>query len=261
MNQDGEKQTADFRSFLQEELLRRCRKNPGYSLRSFARVLKIDASSLSQMIRGKRKLSISTIERLSQNLNLEPHQISQFKLKGDSLKRKVLKELSTDAFNIIADWYHHALLELPRMKDFEPNPKWAARVLGTTVTEIHMALERLQRVGLLRIEKDQSWTVLSPNNTGVTNMDSTSIARRQLQSQVLSMAIRALDENSIEERKNVSVTFAMNSRLLPKAKKRIDHFRQDLCAALDEGGPYDQVYHLAIALYPVTRSFGKDTSL
>src|ERR1700722_13528593 len=40
----------DFRKFLQQELARRCAKNPGYSLRAFATSLQINPSTLSHIL-------------------------------------------------------------------------------------------------------------------------------------------------------------------------------------------------------------------
>jgi transcriptional regulator with XRE-family HTH domain len=46
-----------FRTVLQTERERRRAVNPRYSLRSFARDLSVDHSTLSQILRGKRRLT------------------------------------------------------------------------------------------------------------------------------------------------------------------------------------------------------------
>jgi uncharacterized protein (TIGR02147 family) len=61
--------------------------------------------------------------------------------------------LGLDAFHLIADWYHYAILELCTCEDFEPRAEWVAERLGITANETELALERLQRLGLLEITK------------------------------------------------------------------------------------------------------------
>ncbi|MDO9180986.1 MAG: helix-turn-helix domain-containing protein, partial [Bacteriovorax sp.] len=65
----------DFKSFLQEELLKRCRKNPSYSLRSFAKYLGIGHSALTEMLNGKRSITKKSIEKLGLTLSLNMTEI------------------------------------------------------------------------------------------------------------------------------------------------------------------------------------------
>ena len=46
----------DYREILKNELIERKRNNPSYSLRSFARSLKISPTTLSCVLKGKRGL-------------------------------------------------------------------------------------------------------------------------------------------------------------------------------------------------------------
>ena len=45
----------DFRLYLQNEFVRRANKNPSYSLRSFARSLEVNDSTLSKLLSGKNE--------------------------------------------------------------------------------------------------------------------------------------------------------------------------------------------------------------
>jgi predicted enzyme related to lactoylglutathione lyase len=48
----GETTDGGFRELLQRELAKRCAENPQFSLRAFAKALRIDHSTLSQILRG-----------------------------------------------------------------------------------------------------------------------------------------------------------------------------------------------------------------
>src|SRR5262245_57459511 len=111
----------DFRLFLQNELIRRCKKNPGYSLRAFAKGLEMDFSTLSKLLKGQRPIGKLVIKRLSSKLGLDPKVTGQF-LSNQNSDVQVAgdyQQISLDSFNIIADWYHYAILELMRLDKFE----------------------------------------------------------------------------------------------------------------------------------------------
>ena len=88
--------TGKFRKKLQNELLLRLKKNSNYSIRAFAKALEIESSSLSQIINGKRPLTLKMCQRLGKRLGLSPDEInfltdqkveSDKKIKAPSLER------------------------------------------------------------------------------------------------------------------------------------------------------------------------------
>jgi transcriptional regulator with XRE-family HTH domain len=90
-----------FRQFLQEELASRCVRNPRYSLRAFARYLRLDHSTLSQLLRGRRRFTARTVERIGTRLSLAPAVITQFveleRTPPESWAARELRQLSRDA--------------------------------------------------------------------------------------------------------------------------------------------------------------------
>jgi uncharacterized protein (TIGR02147 family) len=255
-----EKKERDFRLFLQSELARRCESNERYSLRAYARSLRIAPSALSAILNGKRPITRNMKLRLGLGLGLSPKDVGYFqesKAEGASPKGPAqtleFQQIALDAYAVIADWYHYAILELSHLESFQPDPKWIAKSLGITKSEVNIAVERLQRVGLLKIESG-SWIDTTPNGHA-TNIrgDLTSAASRKLQRQILEKSIRALDEVPIAIRNHTSMTMAINPDDLPEAKERITNFRHNLCSFLERNGKPTQVYQLAIAFYPVTQ--------
>ena len=57
--------------FLRKELRRRQKKNKSYSVRAFAKSLKVDASTLSKILAGSRKLSYSMAKKITKSLNID----------------------------------------------------------------------------------------------------------------------------------------------------------------------------------------------
>ncbi len=247
----------DFRIFLQSELIRRCKANPLYSLRAFARTLDIEPSFLSKILKGKRSVTESMLFHCASRLNLDSKDIFRFRNlnKVDSPKSKLgmnYQQLAYDHFQVISDWYHYAILELVTVKKFKPSTVWIARVLGISQAEAQAAVERLFKLGYLREAENKSWVNASGNNTTIGNKF-TAIALKKMQKQILEKATIALDETPYDRRSQSAMTMAIDPSLLPKAKKRIVTFQRKLCKFLQNQGPKKEVYHMSISLYPVSQ--------
>lgn len=251
----------DFRLYLQDELLRRCQKNPHYSLRAFAKALSIGPSALSDILNKKRSLTEAMKMRLGLALGLNAKDLLMYKSNSktrpkhltDSVDRKEFQQITLDTYAIISDWYHYAILELIRVKNFKTDIKWIAQVLGITKSEANIAVERLQRVGLLDITECGKWVDCSANGLATNiNGNVTSAASKKLQRQILEKSIQALAEVPIEKRNHTSGTFAMNPEDLPIAIEQIKKFRRKLGLLLESNPVTKQVYQLSISLYPVT---------
>lgn len=254
-----QKEAQDFRLFLQNELVRRCKANPRYSLRAFAKSLRMESSALSKILSGRRSVSPSMLLKLSQNLGLSPLEVAPFKSqiveKRGKKKQEVVQhefqQLTLDHFQVIADWYHFAILELTTTQHFQGDNRWIARKLGVSVMEVNAAVERLQRLGYLEIGPKGEWIDRSGDLTTVGN-EFTAIAFRKLQAQILQGALKAMEEVPLELRDQSAMTMAIDSRLLPEAKKKIKRFRRELCSLLQKSKYRDEVYQLGVSFYPVT---------
>lgn len=251
-----------YKAWLQQEFVRRCRMNPNYSIRAFANFLKTDSSSLTQILRGTRNASVKMIERFADLLEASPEirlvivadakkkQRRKFALPPQSEPESYL-QLQEDIFNMMADWYHYAILELSKIPGFDPSPRWIAVKLGLSTTEARIAIERLQRLSLLVKEngKLKASTDLVTNAGGLP----TSEAMRSLQRQVLQKALRSIEETPPERKDITSMTMAIDERKLPEARTMIKEFRRRLCDFVEDGVP-SAVFNLGIQLYPLTET-------
>jgi transcriptional regulator with XRE-family HTH domain len=248
-----------MRLYLQSELLRRCEKNPGYSLRSFARALQISPSSLSRILKGERPISQTTKKRFIPLLGLSPDEAEALSIQEVRPNPKLpqgevlqMRQLSHDTFASISDWYHYAILELTQLKSFQPKAQWIASALGVTVSEVNAAVERLLRLGLLKFTEGGEWLISGGSHTNVGN-EVLASAHRKLQKQVLEMALKAVEEVPIQQRDQSSMTMAVSARRLAEAIEKITVFRRELCAFLEQDDERDEVYQLSISLYPLTQ--------
>jgi uncharacterized protein (TIGR02147 family) len=249
--------SADFRLWLQAELTQRCQKNPRYSLRAFSRLLDMDASSISQIRSGKRKVSTKVIENICESLSAPPIQkkifLQNLNRKQPLLKKsKILYELiEQDTFACISDWYHFAILEMTNLKIFQNSVSWISKRLGITETEVKIALDRLKRLKLIE-EKNST---LIRKKFFLTNFSPgiTSAAHKKLQRQLIQKALDAIDTCRQEEKDITSMTMSIDVTKLPEARKIITDFRRKMSDFLEEGNR-NSVYQLTVQLYPLTKN-------
>ncbi len=62
------------------------------------------------------------------------------------------EQIALDAYAVICDWYHYAILELIKVEAFRPDISYVARTLGISQTEAHIAVERLRRMAFWKFE-------------------------------------------------------------------------------------------------------------
>jgi transcriptional regulator with XRE-family HTH domain len=133
-----------FDALLCNEFERRRRSNRRYSLRSFARALGIDHSTLSQLLRGKRRVTPAILRTLGNRLSLAPAHIDE------------LCALETDAL----------VLGALARSDFRPNARWLAIRLGISIDDINIALQHLLRTGAMAMTARDTWQQLKEVSFG-----------------------------------------------------------------------------------------------
>lgn len=243
---------------LNDEFLRRCRKNKSYTLSAFARSLKVDTSTLSKIMKGLRTPGKRAVVALATKLKLDAETIARLAdPKKAAQTQASYQQISLDHFHIIADWYHYAILELMVLRDFEPDLAWIAKALKISSTEAREAVERLTRVGILEIKPDGRWVDHSGGYSTTTGSEFTAAAFRQLQHQVLGQAIVALENVPFEKRSQTSMTMAIDPARLPEARELIKQFRRRLNRLVGGSGrKRSEVYQLSVSLFPVTQIKG-----
>ncbi len=238
---------------------RRCAKNPQYSLRAFAKFLAVDHATVSQLLRGKRALTARTILKLGTRLGLDRPALDRYAAHealwgqdtGAEATLGEVRQLTSDAANVIADWYHYAILELTRLDDFRPETRWIARVLGITPDEVNLALSRLARLGLLEMVERDRWVDRSGDTT-TTLAEFSQAAVERLSEQVRRLMVSAMAAVPPGHCEHSTTTLAIDTARLPGVLERIARFRRELAALLEQDATRDDVYQLEINFYPVT---------
>ena len=125
-----------FRAVLTAELDRRRTANPRYSLRSFARDLAVDHSTLSQILRGKRRITGRNVRALGRRLRLAAPQIAE------------LCAIENEA----------AVLATLGRPNFKADSRWVATMAGIPIDEVNVTLQRLLRKRIVTM-KEARWEI------------------------------------------------------------------------------------------------------
>jgi uncharacterized protein (TIGR02147 family) len=249
------KTEPSVRHILQEELVKRCRTNPAYSLRAFARSLRINHAALSQIINGKRPVSKKMLQRLAEALSLRPQEIESLQAQKTATQSKKYLQLEADVFAVIADWYHFAILELMNVRGFRADALWIGRKLGVSTAEIKTALARLEKLKFIEIDRQGRLRSRVLDGTEQIHGRHSTTAKRLLQHQILRMSMIALNEISPEERSHSSVIMAIDSSKIESARAIITKFRKEMDEFLSDPKQTnrDAVYALHVGLFPVSK--------
>ncbi len=260
------KPTPLYIEILKEELARRARLNPQYSLRSFAKQIGIDASLLSKILKNQRKLTAENAKKIIKKCQMNTADKKLFwsslvqdreQTFGiyDELSDELVNEpksihenlLPNETFQLISDPQHYILTELTRTKGFKSEIPWIAKKLNLSTANTRDTIDRLLKVGM--ITKDGNTYVRTPGRFTTADKTISDSALKHHQRKILEGAIRAMDEVPLERRTQNSMTVAINPKKIPIAKQMIQDFINQLTNVM-ESGPLEEVYQVSISLFP-----------
>ncbi|KYG68816.1 hypothetical protein AZI87_06195 [Bdellovibrio bacteriovorus] len=240
--------------FLLNEYQRRRSSSPELTNAQFARILGIPSSRLSDYINGRRIMTQAVGRQVIKGLGMADTDFEHLKNLIEFDKRKVKTllpegQLKEDEFGVICDWYHFAILALVPVKTFQPNANWIADRLNIPLEVASAAIDRLCRLGLLIVE-DGKFTVTKKQLETTHNIPSESLRRSHKQS--ITQVLDNMDRIPLDLRDVTSITFPMNRKKIPEAKRLIRNFRRKMATLMTQG-PKTDVYNLNVQLFPVTK--------
>jgi len=268
--------TYNYRSFLKEELVRRSKRNPKFSLRSLARMLGVSPSLISEVLSGKRNLTedlatllcsklgfkdlerdfFVTLVRVERAKNVQVKTILLRKLEQIAPEGMKPRDLSVDQFIVVSDWYHFAVLRLLDIKDFNFTVANAAKVLGVRAMEIELALERMERLELVEKQGPGRYRKID----SLIRVQSTvpNEALRKYHSQLLQKTIEALTQQGPHERYTSTQNIALSSDQLKAAEKIFDSCLDELVKLSESRKSGAEVYHAGIHMIRLSNRKGSN---
>ena len=148
-------QVLEFRDGLEREFDARRQKNPRYSLRAFATFLGTDHSTLSQILKGSRRVPAASIRSWARKLGMSREEAAVYVASehvpdaATATRQGQLLHWTGEARSIVTETAHWEIVRLSRMKTFRADCRWIAQQIGAEVDDVNMAFSRLLRLGLL----------------------------------------------------------------------------------------------------------------
>ena len=254
------------RDVLKGVLLERIHGNPRYSLRAFARQLKLSHSYLSQVLSGQRGLSATQAFQIAKVLNFDEARTKDFVFGvGSDQNQKISRSSNTqnercensnlvlemDRFRAVSEWYHGAIVELTEVEGFKPTYRFIASRLGISAKQAKEAVSRLIRLGVL---KSEDGNYVKTHNHIFVPTTHAELAIRKFHEQAMDKAKVAMTQTSKNDfvlRDITGMTLAINPKNIPEAKRKLAAFRKSMRNCLSKG-PATEVYQMNIQLFPVS---------
>jgi transcriptional regulator with XRE-family HTH domain len=133
-----------FRVLLQTEFDRRRAANRRYSLRAFARALAIDHSALSQILRGRRRVTPRSVRAIGARLALDAPAVAEH----------------------CAAENESAILDAIGRPNFRADSRWLSTMSGVPLDQVNVTLQRLLRKGRLIMQSRDKWIRLEEKPRG-----------------------------------------------------------------------------------------------
>lgn len=243
------------RRFIKARFEDKLRANPRYSLRAFANFLKIDPSTLSQLMSGKRPLSKKYINKFADCFDFSEEQFIEVCTGKKKILKNKFNDLSIDMFTSISDWHHDAILELTHLKNFKSDIKWVAEKLGINYNQAKLAIDRLLKLELLEMNPDGSWTDANKNNLVSFDKKTTNTALKKYQKQLLDLSKKSIDEDRRgESRDHTSFIFSMDKSILNEVHKKIKDFEVQLINFVDANSKnVNHIQALQFSSFPILK--------
>jgi uncharacterized protein (TIGR02147 family) len=265
----------DYRDLLREKLNKRISLNAKYSLRAFARDLKISPGQLSLVLTGQKGISAEKAAQVFSAVGLDSEERKSYLLQvlkehARSSKKRAHAEaqlraidsgknlrLTQDAFEIISEWYHFAILQCLSLQEIRKctttaqQMKFISARLKLQDIQVKTAIERLLRLELIET-KSQRFRVC--RDTVIAAAGVPSAALRQFHTQILKKAIVAIENQTIEERYSDTVVLPILMQDFPEIRKDIARFQNNLMKKYGRvvQGDADQVYSLTQQFFKLT---------
>jgi uncharacterized protein (TIGR02147 family) len=262
-----------YRSQLQDRFDQRKAARPAYSLRAFARDLGYGAPQLSRVINGKQHLSLATARSIADRLfdserereyfvaqvefeaaqNEKAREAAQVKLERiqDREFGQETVMLAPEDFLVISDWYHVPILYLTGLQGAPATIAGIAKYLGIGKAETGQAVERMERLKLLR--KEGAGWVHTHARLCVPSGKASGAVRKYHKS-MIEKALSSVEGQDVERRYLSARTIGIAPKDLPKFRALVDDFLARASVLATENDHRTKLYQFNVQMFDLDAS-------
>lgn len=264
---------TDYRKFLHDWCEEQRERSKVFSYRNFARKGGISSSGfLKSVMDGSRNLTKEAIGKFVKAMDLDGEEATFFEdlvlfnqaethaEKNHHYKRMMscrrfldAHKLEHDSFDYFSKWYYTAIREMIVLPDFVEDHEWIASRLNPSVSEkeVAHAIETLISLGLA--ERDESGKLRMSQQKLVTDDEISSVNITNFHRSMIRQAEESLSTFKAADRHVGSITVAMKREKFDEVKKRLNEFRKELWALLEDTEGAEEVYQINFQLFGLTK--------
>jgi uncharacterized protein (TIGR02147 family) len=232
--------------------------NNSFSMRAFSKRIGVSSGALTEIFQNKRRVTITTAKKILSNLNYSPIEIEDFfQAKKHNNKKRDFKDLTIDQYEVLSNWQYLALLNLLELPEGDHSAEALAIRLGLPTKKIQEYLERLLKLEMIEGEGERYKRTFVRYQT---SEDISNSAIKKYHRETLALSEVALREIEPELRDFSSIVIKMNLKNIKKIKKLIREFQDEVSELVENDSPED-ICHLNVHLYPVTKNNKKINNL
>jgi uncharacterized protein (TIGR02147 family) len=229
-------------------------RNPKYSLRALARDIGIPPGRLSEVMAGKRNMTLlmaQKLVRLNKLQNDEKNKIFELIKSQNKLRSKKITDrnlLSAEEFSKVCHWHYYALMCLIDSKTAENNIGYFAEKLNLNPAKIKEMLQTMESAKLIKFD-GQKYQTLKSSTT--TSQDSLNRAIQNFHREMVYFHLSQVENVSTEFRDLQSLIIPFAVKNVPKAKKMLRNFIDEFEKKFGTSTGSD-VFGLSFQLTPLT---------
>ncbi|MDD4973677.1 MAG: TIGR02147 family protein [Bacteriovorax sp.] len=230
------------------------KRNPRFSIRAFSKKLNVSSSALSEILRGKRKISLKKAIQYAEILNIEPKKIKQLREafeKSGSLEQlkpsqNPLKEIviTPDRFHVMSDRKFFSVLAMLRSKN--KSPESISEKLGLKINEVKSALDELVKTGVLKKNGNEYSEEERVVFRTSENFPLELMKKRRLQNNI---AAKKAIESNVNGECGYFATVSLDKSKLDEIGPIVEDFMKRLSLFLRKSGSED-VFEINLDIFP-----------
>jgi uncharacterized protein (TIGR02147 family) len=246
-----------------------------FSYRSFSKKANINTSSfLFHVIQGKKNLTKNTIVKISNAIGHQKEESEYFENlvffnQAESITEKTyyysrlievrrplaIENVDKDRYEYYSKWYHSVIREVVTFFDFQNDFQALGKFLIPPVTEREArdSIHLLERLGFIELDKDGLYHQTS-NLIATKPGFPDSFIIQKFQLEMLSVAMKAYDEISLQERISTATTFSISEKTFELLKLRTREFQREIMEIAKIDNDQNRAYQISVNLFPVSKS-------
>ena len=273
-------QSTSYREYLREYYREKKATTKSFSYQVFARKAKIGSSGfLLHVIKGERNLTKTVLINVAQAMGLDRMETEYFEdlVSFDQAKTQTeknfyygkmmavrqsvqVRSLDDYQYSFYSDWYHSVIRELVPLlpKGHTPAAIGKCIVPGITGIQVKKSLILLEKLGILKLDPTGHY-VQSEAFIGGSGVPSRKVAITKFQQAMLGIAGQAWDHFPENEISMLTSTISVSQETAATIKTEIRDFNKKLlCLAIADPKPSDQVFHLNMNFFPITKKIPRN---